>query len=134
MLGSFPSMFLRLRTSALVVSVGIFALAACASSEPAEFDTTEPEPDAGADVKKPDADSDADDGTGGAGGDGGEGGAGGGPEEPDPCGLASCPDPTYPDFFKCCTSGNACGFKNGPSGFCYDAEDPNDNPGAGGGP
>lgn len=138
MLGSFNSMILRLRTSVLVASFGVFALAACASSENATFDETTPEADAGSDVKTPDAASDSGDGTGGSGGDGGEAGAGGaggtgGDSGDDTCGLSACPEPTYPDFFKCCTTTNECGYKNGPSGFCYAVEEPGTG-GAGGGP
>lgn len=141
MLGSVNSMILRLRSSALILSFGAFALAACASSEPATFDEqANPEEDSGTpDAKKPDAKSDADpdDGTGGAGGDGGAGGQGGGTGgsggDPDTCGGVTCPEPSYPDFFKCCTSADKCGFKNGPSGFCYDAEEPDNGGGTGGG-
>lgn len=51
------------------------------------------------------------------GGGGGSGGSGG----EDTCGLSQCPEPQYQDFYKCCTSQGECGFKNGPGGFCYDA-------------
>lgn len=139
MLGSIHSMILRLRTSALVVSLGALGLAACASPENASFDQTTPEEDGGlADANKPDSKADAepadDGGEGGQGGQGGEGGSGGNGGDPaDTCGLSTCPEPQYQDFFKCCTSQDKCGFKNGPNGFCYDATDDNPDPGTGGG-
>jgi len=141
MLGSVNSVILRLRTSAFVALFGVLGMAACASSENATFDEPGGEVDAGlTDAKsdaKPDTDSGAggEGGSGGSGGDGGQGGdggSGGNGGEPDTCGLATCPEPEYPDFQKCCTSADQCGYKNGPSGFCYDAVPPED-PGAGGG-
>ncbi len=147
MLGSINSKILRLRATALVASLGVVGMAACASSENVPFDDPEPVQDAGTkDVNTPDATADASDGAGGgsgddagaggAGGDGGMGGAGGGTDEPDSCGGQICPEPTYPDFFKCCTTDDKCGYKNGPSGFCYESV-PDDDPGqgvGGGGP
>lgn len=151
MLGSVKSVFLRLRTSALVVSFGVIGLAACASSENATFE----EPggaggggngdagltDAKADAT-PDTDSGSDAGSGGSGGTGGTGGGDtggsggtGGSNEPDTCGIDTCPAPDYPDFEKCCTTEGKCGYRNGPSGYCYDATTPEEPPpGAGGGP
>lgn len=135
--GQVKMMILRLRTSALALAIGALGIAACASSETTSFDETEPEDSGAPDVKttdaKPDVDKDDSGGTGGAGGEGGAGGAGGAPDD-DTCGLANCPEPEYDDFFKCCTSPeNECGYKNGPSGFCYGIESPNPG-GAGGGP
>lgn len=145
MAGQVQSMLLKLRSSALVLSLSALALAACASSEEADFGTSIVEEDGGkTDANKPDAKTDADTGDAGdadlpddGGTDGGAGGSGGGPTEPDSCGgqpMTSCPEPQYADFQKCCTSGAKCGFKNGPSGFCYDAEEEDPTGGAGGGP
>lgn len=144
MLGSINSMILRLRTSAFVVSFGVLGMAACASSETA-FDDSASVDDAGTKDVTQDVTTDANGGDGGSGGEGGAGGAGGdggdggqggtggggGNDEPSSCGGVTCPEPSYPDFFKCCTTADKCGFKNGPSGYCYDAVD--DDPGVGGG-
>lgn len=147
MLGSVRNVLLRLRISALAVSIGVVGMAACASSENATFD--EPGGAGGGDVDAgltdaksdatPDTDSGSDGGEGGAGGSGGTGGSGGsggtgGSNEPDTCGLSTCPEPDYPEFEKCCTNENTCGYRNGPSGYCYAAASDDPPPGAGGGP
>lgn len=52
---------------------------------------------------------------------------------PDTCGIDSCPEPFYAGFLKCCTNDATCGFKNGPSGYCYDVVDEPDGGGGGAG-
>lgn len=50
------------------------------------------------------------------------------------CGLSTCPEPPYQNFLKCCTSSDECGWKNGPSGFCYDVGSGGGGGGGGGMP
>lgn len=140
MIGSTPSMILRLRSSAFAFSFGAFLLAACASPENAIFDEPDPVEDAGADVRSdastPGTDTDAsDDAAPVDAADDVANDTAPPPPVDDTCGLAACPEPYegYEGFEKCCTSTNQCGFRNGPSGFCYEDEEPDPDPGTGGG-
>lgn len=42
------------------------------------------------------------------------------------CKISECRDPEYPDWLKCCAGNGKCGWKSGPTGYCYELEEEND--------